>query len=192
MSLDLELTTELEAVNAILGAVGESPINSFDDNFTDATLARQILRQTSRETQGKGWHFNTEPGWVLQPDNDGFVWLPRNTARMIPEAGSENLVQRGFKVYDRDTKSYTFTSSITVDLVLILEFEELPDAARQFITVRAARRFQDQYQGDESIHRFKERDELVAKSLLENFEAETAKHNVLTNSALMQRIRGGR
>lgn len=192
MPLDLELTTELEAVNAILGAVGEAPINSFDETFTDASMALSLLQSQSRLTQARGWHFNTELGYVLQPDGTKTIYLPRNTLRVLPQDGSTDYVQRGRKLYDRTNRTYEFESSVTVDLVLALPFEELPEAARQYLTIKAGRRFQDQYQSDQALHQFTVRDEVSAWASLENFEAETAKHNVLTNFALMTRIRGNR
>lgn len=192
MSELLELTTELDAVNAILGAVGESPINDFDDNFTDASIARNLLRQESRRFQAKGWTFNTEVGVVLSPANDGSISLPRNTLQVKLQDTTNNIVQRGFRLYDRTAQSYVFTETQTVDLVLALNFEEMPETARQYITIKAGRMFQDQYQGDDAQHRFKARDEVAAWAAWQNYEAEVAKHNVLSNFALITRIKGGR
>lgn len=192
MPLDLELTTELEAVNAILGAVGESPINSFDDNFTDASMARNLLKQVSRQMQSRGWTFNTELEYALVPANDGTIYLPQNTLRVITQQGETDYVQRGFRLYDRRLRTYAFTDTITVDLVALLGFEDLPEAARQFVTIRAGRRFQDQYQGDQTLHQFHARDEVAAWAALENYEAEIAKFNVLDNFSTVQRIRGNR
>ena len=36
-------TTELEAVNAILASVGESPVDALDGEFVDAEIARGLL-----------------------------------------------------------------------------------------------------------------------------------------------------
>lgn len=56
--MELTCTTELEAVNALLGAVGETPVNTLEDlGFTDAAIALSVLRSKSRETQSKGWYF---------------------------------------------------------------------------------------------------------------------------------------
>ena len=54
-------TTELEAVNVMLSNIGESPVNTLeDDNVIDATVARTILKSISREVQALGWNFNTD------------------------------------------------------------------------------------------------------------------------------------
>jgi hypothetical protein len=158
--------------------VGQEPLILLVIRSCDLEVARLLLRS------------GADPN---APDVNGYIYLPRNALRVIQNEGEENLVQRGYRLYDRVTRSYVFTASVTLaGLVLALPFEELPEPVRQFITVRAGRRFQDQYQGDQSLHQFKARDEMVAKAGLENFEAETAKHNVLTNSSLMTRIRGNR
>ena len=52
--------TELEAVNVLLTTIGEQPINSFWNQTTDVTIARQVLNEVNREVQSQGWHFNTE------------------------------------------------------------------------------------------------------------------------------------
>jgi hypothetical protein len=192
MPFDLTPTTELEAVNMILASVGEAPVASLDNGFVDAEMALNQIRSVSKQVQSRGWHFNTELEYALNPAVDGTIHLPQNVLRVITQQGEQDYTQRGLKLYDRRTRSYTFTSTITVDLVVGLDFELLPEPARQFITVRAARRFQDQYNGAETTHRFSARDEMSAWSSLENFEAETARHNVLTSSALMTRIRGNR
>jgi len=188
----LELTTELDAINAILGAVGESPINSFDDNFTDASIARQLLRQESRRFQSIGWTFNTETGVILSPDGAGEIHLPRNTLQVKLQDTTNSIVQRGYRLYDRTTRSFVFTEDQTVDMIMLIDFEEIPEAARQYLTIKSGRIFQDQYQGDDNQHRFKARDEVSAWATWQNYEAEVAKHNVLSNFALISRIKGNR
>ncbi|RVO90764.1 hypothetical protein CN109_38105, partial [Sinorhizobium meliloti] len=57
---------------------------------------------------------------------------------------------------------------VTVDLIQGLEFEELPSSARVYITVRAARKYQDRYFGDDSTHSYYKQDELEALVSLKN------------------------
>ena len=52
-------TSELEAINTMLGVIGESPINDLSAvNQTDVILAKDILTEVSREVQSQGWYFN--------------------------------------------------------------------------------------------------------------------------------------
>ena len=184
-------TTELEAVNAILASVGEAPVVSLDDSFTDAQLARQLLAQESRRVQSSSWHFNTEVGVTLTPDHEGFIWLPANTFRVLI-ADNRDIVQRGRRLYDRANHTYVFTEEITADLVVGLPFDELPESLRLFLTIRAGRRFQDRLQGDRVLHEFQAQDEMAAWAAFQNYEAEVGNYNILNNNPLVMRMKGRR
>lgn len=185
--------TELEAVNEILAAIGESPIASFDESFADATIARQTLTTVSRQIQLNGWTFNTELSVTLSPDVDGFIHLPTNTLKVTPSYTETKYIHRGTRLYDRDARTYVFTEDVDVaELVLALPFEELPEAARAFITVRAGRRFFDRVGATQDQHGFHVQDERAAWVALQNYEASIAQYNVLDNMTLMQTIRGRR
>lgn len=184
----LELTSELDAVNAILGSVGESPIVSLDDSFVDAEMARDLLRQRLRAVQLKGWTFNTEKDFPLVPDNQGRIFLPANTLKHVFD--NKDLVARGSQVYDRAKHTYTFTDDIIArELVLLLPFDECPEAMRLFVTVQAGRRFQDRYQGSPDLHRFQSNDEVGAWASLLNYEADVAEWNLLNRSELNYRLK---
>lgn len=176
-------TTELEAVNTILASIGESPVNTVEDNgVVDAVIARQHLHNTSRRIQSRGWHWNTETGLTLtRTFPEGEIHLPNNTLR-VHTTGADNdidAVQRGKRLYNRRTHSYAFDRSLTVSLVLFLPFDELPEAARQYITSVAGRLFQEGQVGSHILERFVLRTELQALADLENAEAITANYNIL-------------
>ena len=65
------LTTQLEAVNSMLGHIGEAPVDSIATPSSlpiSASTALTILDEVSREVQSDGWHFNTEYDVTLSPD----------------------------------------------------------------------------------------------------------------------------
>lgn len=191
MSEPLQLTTELEAVNTILGAVGESPVVDLSSDFVDAELARNMLRTEMRTCQTKGWTFNTLLEVVFEPNDDGEIIVPPNTLLFVYT--DPNIVMRGTRLFDRTLRSYTFTEAITATSITeFLPFEEMPQAMRDYCTIAAARKFQDQYQGDATIHKFKERDELRAWADLLNAEAATAGWNMIGQNTLAQRMKQGR
>jgi hypothetical protein len=184
-------TTELEAVNAILASVGESPVDALDGEFVDAEIARNLLTQESRATQTEGYTFNTEADYPLSPDIDGRIFLPQNTLSFLFEDTS--LVQRGNRVYDRVNRRYDgFATAITATLVLALNFDELPESLRRFLYIRAGRRFQDRLQSDDVLHRFQERDEIGAWAAFQNYVAAQGRFNVLSNSPLVSRLKANR
>lgn len=50
--------TELEAVNKMLEAIGESPVAALGGSNVDATDAESILDRVTKEVCGEGWHAN--------------------------------------------------------------------------------------------------------------------------------------
>lgn len=192
MSDPLDVTTELDAVNICLAAVGEAPVVSLDGQFTDAELARTKIRERMRSVQSTGWVFNTELSYSLAPDNDGHILLPANLVRFV-YAADPNIVVRGDRLYDRTNHTDEFTDAIIADkIVLLLPFDVMPEPMRQFVAIAAARRFQDDFQGSDNLHKYKENDELRAWAALQNYEAEIAGFNVVDSSALASRIKGSR
>jgi len=188
----LTLTTELEAVNVILSAVGESPVVSLDDDaFVDAETARRLLNAELRSTQTRGWTFNTDIDYDLTPDEDGYISFPANTVRYVFE--DKDLTRRGNYLYNRADHTYEFTDTETaLELVTLLEWDELPEAMRNYCTICAARKFQDQSTADPSLHKFTSTDEFKAKADLDNYEADAAGWNVHTQSTLLLRMKGRR
>lgn len=164
--MELSCTTELDAVNALLGAVGETPVNTLDDlGFTDASVARAILRSKSREVQSRGFYFNRDYDYTFTPDVDGIVTLPPNVISIRPSTiDTRRLVPRALKVWNGDDNTFVFPQDAgpTLEVVWMFDFEELPETARRYITVRAATQFQAQYQGNEQSYGFTQDDEKFA------------------------------
>tara|TARA_B100001142_G_scaffold94267_2_gene96078 strand:- start:3030 stop:3650 length:621 start_codon:yes stop_codon:yes gene_type:complete len=183
-------TTELEAVNVMLGMMGESPVNTLeDDNVVDATVARTILAGINREIQSLGWNFNTEIGFPILRDSNNKFPVPVNTARIDTvntidsSSGTDfDLVLRGKFLYDRI--NHTFqpdTAKITVDLVVLLSFEDLPETARRYITLKAARIFQERHLGA-LVTETSQVDESMALAALKNDEVWAGDYNMIRDS----------
>tara|TARA_B100000700_G_C15046748_1_gene858317 strand:- start:3344 stop:3961 length:618 start_codon:yes stop_codon:yes gene_type:complete len=181
-------TSELEAVNTILSAVGEPPINSLDEQKNaDAAIARNILNEVSREVQTHGWHFNTQQKVKLSPSTDSHIVLDDSVVRVDIEniAGgtynSTDITQRGNKLFNRTDNTYVFSNDVEATVIYLLGWGELPEPARRFVTVRAARIFQDRMVGSQAHHAFSREDESRARALLKEFEGETADHSIFDN-----------
>lgn len=185
-------TTELEAINTMLSTIGEAPVNTVEDNgVVDAVMARQILSSVSREVQARGWHFNTEKDYVLTPSfPDGEMVLPKTLLRIDTTKLDRDVdvVQRGQRLYDRRNHTYKFSKALTVDMIVLLSFEELPEAARQYITLRSARIFQERVVGSGQLSQFATKDELRALVALNEMEADTADYNILTDNYSVARV----
>jgi len=185
-------TSELEAVNLMLSAIGESPLSSLSDTtVVDAVLARNILSEVSRAVQSDGWHFNTETAFPLLPDfTSKEINVPANCLRVVTVYPDEEVdaVHRGKRLYDRKNHTYQFSKGLKVDMVVVLPFEELPETARRYIAVQAARVFQGRSVGSDTLHAFTALDERNALVALKRAEGVTGKHNILTDSWSVARI----
>jgi len=183
-------TTELQAVNTMLSAVGEPPITFLEgQKNADAAIARNILTEISREVQTQGWHFNLQKKVSLAPDGNSFISLPDNVVRVdidyyadgTASTDTRDITQRGNKLFNRTDNTYEFTKAVTATVVYLLEWEELPEPALRFITVKAARVFQDRMVGSQSHHQFSQQDEIRARAMLREFEMDTADTSIFDN-----------
>lgn len=177
-------TTELDAVNTMLGTIGESPVSSLvGTGLTDVSIAQNILTETSRQVQSRGWDFNSEENYELALTVEGYLKPPSNTLKVDATDTSKDVVQRGDKLYDRTNHTSVFTQALKCDLVLFLPFTDLPEAARRYITIRAARRFQRRMLGSETLDFFTEDEQTEAWGDMLLADCETADRNVLNSPA---------
>jgi hypothetical protein len=178
-------TTELDAVNTMLTTIGESPVSSLEvSGLTDVAIAKSVLREISRVVQSKGWHFNSEKDYPLSPTVDGYLIPPSNTIRIDTTKYhlDRDVIMRGSKMYDKDTRTYVFTDTLEFDLIVFLDFEELPEAARHYITIRASRVFQRRVLGSEAVEAFTQDEEAHALAAMMEAEGDTGDANMLNGS----------
>jgi Autographiviridae tail tubular protein Gp11 len=124
--------------------------------------------------------FNTEKDYSLDPDVDNNIVIPANILTVITDKWDGDFVQRGTKLYDRGDHTFTIERSLKAKVVLLFGFEELPEVARNYIAVRAARIFQDNAEGLADAHTYSQQDELSAWIALQNYEAETGDYRYPT------------
>lgn len=179
-------TTKLEAINIMLSSIGEAPVNSLTSGLVDAEMAETILNATSREIQSRGWKFNTERNFRITPTQQKEILLPSNTLRadIMKSSAELDLVQRGNKMYNLKNHSFQVTTPVELEIVVLLDFEQLPEAARHYITIRAARIFQDRAVGSDELHGFQERDEMFALVELKDTEGELGDYTIFDNYAV--------
>jgi len=189
MALDLTPISELDAVNMMLLAIGESPVNDLDaPELADASLAHQRLHEVSRNVQNMGWHWNREADYPLAPDVDGYINIPTNALKVDPSDPSMRHVVRGTRLYDKVSRSYVFTSTVSVDVVWFLAWDELPQAARNYIVHRATREFAYPLVGDSATLQDAAENASKAWVALQHDEAEVADYNILTDSYDVARV----
>lgn len=185
--------SRLEAVNEILTNAGLLPVNSIT-SVPDVDKAVQILDNTSRQVQTEGWNFNTDRYIKISPDaTAGNIILPLDCMHVDTVGPSRYIevtqrdgVLRKTNRYDGEDPE-VFTGDVYLDIVHYLDFEVIPQVARYYITVRAARRFADSYSTSNTVHRYTIEEEMFAKSALEENDLSQADHNFLENNPYTRR-----
>ena len=176
-------TSKLDAVNTMLSSIGEAPVSSLSSGLVEAEIAESILNTIDREVQSMGWHFNTELNKSFAQTLAGEILLPADTLRADAtlKANAPNLVQRGLKMYDRVNHTFVIGVSVALDIVVQLVFDDLPEVAKRYIVLRAARVFQDRVVGSNTLHTFQEKDEEQALVQLKDFDKATDDCNIFDN-----------
>lgn len=178
-------TTKIEAVNSMLSTIGEAPVSSLSSGLVDAETAETTLNEVSRSVQAMGWNFNTEPDYTIVADSDGNVVLPSNILRAdladskTKYRSSKNeYIQRGNKMYDKRQHTYNIGKDLKLDVVVLLDFELLPEVARRYITTMAARVFQERVVGSDTLSGMNRTDEQQALLALREMEGDNGDYNI--------------
>lgn len=177
--------TELEAVNMCLAAIGESPVNTLQNTgLADVASARSKLTEFSRTVQSTGWAFNTEHSFPLQRATDGTITLPANVlkASIDRRVSDAQAAQRGQRMYDKRNHTYVWDRDLKADVVFLMDWDELPQAARQYIAICAARSFQATAFTSDTIDKLTENDELRALVALKDAEGDNGEYNMFYDS----------
>ena len=178
----LNRTSFLEAVNRVLQMLGEAPVNSLQGQFGLAKQAEDSLNDVSRTLQTEGWSFNTDLEKTLERNSSNEIELSSNVSRVVldnSEFPDIDVVQRGDKLYDRRNNRYTFDEDLIVDMTTILEWDFLPEHARQYITIKAGRQLQEAIIGSSDLTKLNLTQELEARSAFLEEETSKTEHSML-------------
>ena len=181
--------TKLIAVNQMLDSIGERRVNGLGANSGDAALAEQILNEINREIQAAGWFSNILKNLTLEinPNNDELI-LPAKTLKIKQIAGQTPIVLVGGRAFNKLTNEFTFTTTVTADVTVFREFEDISFPLRVYITKSAGRRFHQSSLGSIKIDRFSKEDVIEAKALAKKEDSDTSQRNILTDNITSRSI----
>lgn len=218
---NLQPTTELEAVNAMLSAIGEAPISGDPalSLLSTVAMALNILRDVTRAVQMMGWRFNTEFGYELVKTVDSpfavvdttgataqlNIFLP--PSNLLGFAVTQSSDQQDLDLIIRISRKYLVTGNpvlvfydralnrdgldstkfahLYIDPVWAFNFEQMPEEARQYCAIRAARVFVGRSSGSQTLISFTEQDESIAfRNLKREFGSEDD-YNMLNNASVL-------
>lgn len=181
---NLDSNDELSAVNAMLSAIGESPVNSLEgEPNADVANCRRILNDVNRLVQARGWTFNIEEGATLVPDVLSKMIRYTDDFLKMSSTGGTPYTNRGGYVYDRDNKTDTFDGPITVDLIRLRDYSEMPECFRAYIIAKASRQFNIRFFGAGEIEGSLQEQEQEAWQMVNEYEMDYGNFNMLGGDA---------
>lgn len=184
-------TSRLDAVNTMLSAAGETPVSSLVDNAgVDVAMADQILTECERSVQAAGWRWNTRTAALPVVSNQ--IPLADSIIRVdMNDNGTTQYTIRNGYLFDLDANSKDFTQAVTAEIVELLDWDDLPEAARQYVMHKAARIFVSRTVTDQTLIAAATRDEGESLMKLEREEATTGNYRVFNQRDLLVVDRGG-
>ena len=188
--------TTLDAVNIALSNIGEDPVSSYGQNSKPtAQKAAARLAEESIVVQSAGYNFSTERELELVPSPlTKEIVLPDNAQSWHPVGRSAHLdlTEQGGRLYNRRDSTFKFNQSVIVEAVLARPFEDLPQPARWFITLRAAMAFANSENPGGSYLRVTDAMLAEAEQKLKVFDRRLLKGGLRRNNPHFKRLRGNR
>lgn len=193
--------TELDAINTLLEAIGETEVDDLDSEFPEAQRARKALAQVSRQVQQKGWAFNTERNLKFPVAEDGTCDVSELPYPDGPEVLDVQPSSPFVRYSVRQGKYWNLGKHTAVvneqpggyvlsDARVYFSWGDLPPVVQQYITVKAARHFQEKVLGSDTLGKFNERDEQEALVDFQRYDASLADYNILDSDELISTVRG--
>jgi hypothetical protein len=181
----------------MLALVGEDAVNSLVTNVTaEVALAIRTLTEVNRQLQARGWQWNIETEVTITANGDSkFPWQ-QDWIRVDTDRGrysDVDLVRRGAFLFNAERRKNTevFThGTLKVNIVRYLSWVTLPETARQYMLIKAARIFCNRVMGDEVRAGYAKLDEDDAWRNLLEAETEQADYNFMATGAPAEANRG--
>lgn len=177
---------ELSAVNDILAAIGESPVNTLEgDANADVVNARRILGKINRQEQAKGWTFNIDENVSLTPDaySQLIPYMPNYLS--VTTTGGTPYTNRGGYLYDRTTKTDRFPNAVQVNLISLRTFDEMPEAFKSYIVTKAAKEFNIRFFGAPEIDTVLSNELIDLERTVFEYEADYGAYNIFEDSGFV-------
>ena len=187
-------STELDAVNSILMSVGESPVNTLTVQSPEVAIAQKTLQQVCREVLSEGWVFNTETEYPITLDTNNHCIIPNNVLQIdlnqFKHLNDFHVTRRKdsgvWKLYDQFEHRFNFENTsegkLYCDVIWMLDFEDIPQVFRDYITTRASRIAAGRMVSDRETAELIANDEQLARALAVEYDASQADYNVFNDA----------
>ena len=183
MALEQQLDSSkffLYSVNVLLQCIGELPIT--DDvelaEIQEAQLASSVLIETKKEVLAEGWDFNTDDEYSFAQNSEGYISVPSNVLDIYSADG--DIIMRDWRLYSKSNQSARFTEPQTMNVIWDMDFNSLTHPIRNYITIKAAVKFQARQVMDISMYQYTKQDEESAYLIARRSEGKTGRYNMLS------------
>lgn len=164
--------TQLEVVNACLATMGETPLNTLEDDHSYKAAALSYLASVNKIEQKRGWWFNSEYIELVPDAISSYIYTPLDAlaVKTVDRWYKPAFAQRGKRLYNIEKNTYEWDQNVVVDVVRLLPFDDLPYHAADVVGYGTVMRFQREYDGDQvrlqslSMDYARARTELVAEN----------------------------
>ena len=177
-------------------SVGESPVNTLTVQSPEVAIAQKTLQQVCREIQAEGWSYNTENEYPIDLDTNNQCIIPNNVLQIdlnIYQHGKDyNVVKRSDngvqKIYDKKNHTFTFEncSKLYFDIVWMYDFEDLPQAFKDYVTAKATRIASNRMVSSVENGKLLEADEAYTRALALEYDARQGDHNIFNDFQYQQ------
>ena len=141
---------KLDIVNACLATMGETPLNTLEEDHSYLAAAVAKIDRAHSDVSAKSFWFNTE--WVKAvPQADSkYIYIPQDVVRVDARTrcGMFRITQRGRRLYDVGRNRYEFDGPVIIKISRHLDYDTLPYVVQQFIRDDAVLSFQSDFDGD--------------------------------------------
>jgi len=140
----------LNIVNACLATMGETPLNTLEEDHSYKAAAEDKVRRAHDSVCSRSLWFNTEWVEAVPQADTKQIYLPGDVQKVQARSrcGNYRIVQRGRRLYDVGRNRYEFDRSVVIKISRKLDFDLLPYEAQQFINDDAVLAFQSDFDGD--------------------------------------------
>lgn len=155
-----EILNKLTAVNQLLLCVKEAPVTTLDvplgsPVLSEAALAEQALDLQVLEVLSDGYPCNQIANRMYAPDSiSGKIMLPPTVMQARATDPTYNFTELNGVLFDINNQTDVFTQSYALDLLLFVEFNDLPWQLKNLSMWQAAEVFEKQTRGSPVMNSF--------------------------------------
>ena len=186
----VDIDTELSAVNAILGSIGQSPISGLDFANPEISFIYNLLKEVNQDVQAEGWTFNIEYHIKETVGADNKIIIESDVIRIDNEDSwdrTRDFVRRKdttdgiWELYDRVNHTFEYPDDdyFYVHVVRLLPFEDIPTPFQRYIIYKASGKAAVQLVANPQLQQMLSSFEMQARAACREYECNQGDHNYM-------------